>query len=78
MDKYNPDIKFDEQGIDLKLKHVSAMGVYGWNSICDTVAAEWLEDVSKNQVLVYPCAPVLADIYALASTNAKHVKTEFR
>ncbi|OEL13557.1 Autophagy-related protein 2 [Dichanthelium oligosanthes] len=38
------------KGIDLKLKHVSAMGVYGWNSICDTVAAEWLEDISKNQV----------------------------
>ena len=75
MDKYNPDIKFDEQGIDLKLKHVSAMGVYGWNSICDTVAAEWLEDISKNQVLAYPCAPVLLDMYALACTNAKHMKT---
>ncbi|CAD6339580.1 unnamed protein product [Miscanthus lutarioriparius] len=37
------------KGIDLKLKHVSAMGVYGWNSIGDTVAAEWLEDISKNQ-----------------------------
>jgi len=75
MDKYNPDIKFDEQGIDLKLKHVSAMGVYGWNSICDTVAAEWLEDISKNQVLAYPCAPVLLDMYALVCTNTKHMKT---
>jgi autophagy-related protein 2 len=42
------------QGIDLKLKNVSAMGVYGWNSICETVAAEWLEDISKNQVLISP------------------------
>jgi autophagy-related protein 2 len=44
------------QGIDLKLKNVSAMGVYGWNSICETVAAEWLEDISKNQVLIFPHA----------------------
>ncbi|GJN00075.1 hypothetical protein PR202_ga17230 [Eleusine coracana subsp. coracana] len=52
------------KGIDLKLKHVSAMGVYGWNSICETVAAEWLEDISKNQVLVLPCLPLPLDMYA--------------
>ena len=62
----NPDMRFLAQGIDLKLKHVSAMGVYGWNSIGDTVAAEWLEDISKNQVLISPCAPVLSDMYAFA------------
>jgi hypothetical protein len=66
-------MKFVEQGIDLKLKHVSAMGVYGWNSICDTVAAEWLEDISKNQVLVYPCVPVLSVMYACACKNAELV-----
>jgi autophagy-related protein 2 len=52
-------MRFLAQGIDLKLKHVSAMGVYGWSSIGDTVAAEWLEDISKNQVLISPCAPVV-------------------
>ena len=51
----NPDNAFCVQGIDLKLKNVSAMGVYGWNSICETVAAEWLEDISKNQVLISLC-----------------------
>lgn len=45
------DLKFLVQGIDLKLKHVSAMGVYGWNSICETVATEWLEDISKIRSL---------------------------
>ena len=51
-------MKFLVQGIDLKLKHVSAMGVYGWNSICETVGAEWLEDISKNQVHIFPWTTV--------------------
>lgn len=38
------------QGIDLQLKHVHAVGVYGWNSICETVVGQWLEDISHNQV----------------------------
>jgi hypothetical protein len=38
------------------------MGVYGWNSICETVAAEWLEDISKNQVLISPCTTVHLDM----------------
>lgn len=50
----NPHTKFAVQGIDLKLKQVSAMGVYGFNNICEIVAAEWLEDISKNQVLIFP------------------------
>jgi autophagy-related protein 2 len=45
---------FPWKGIDLKLKQVSAMGVYGFNNICEIVAAEWLEDISKNQVLIFP------------------------
>ncbi|TVU11701.1 hypothetical protein EJB05_45303, partial [Eragrostis curvula] len=60
------------KGIDLKLKHVSAMGVYGWNSICETVAAEWLEDISKNQVhkLLKGIAPIRS-LVALSSGTKK-------
>ncbi|CAL5043373.1 unnamed protein product [Urochloa decumbens] len=62
------------KGIDLKLKHVSAMGVYGWNSICDTVAAEWLEDISKNQVhkLLKGLAPIRS-LVAVSSGTKKLV-----
>jgi hypothetical protein len=66
------DLKFLVQRIDLKLKHVSAMGVYGWNSICETVVAEWLEDISKNLVFVFPCMPVTLNMYAFVSTNRIH------
>lgn len=62
-------MKFLLQGIDLKLKHVSAMGVYGWNSICETVGAEWLEDISKNQVMISPCSSVHLDMLAVAYAN---------
>lgn len=69
------DLKFLVQGIDLKLKHVSAMGVYGWNSICETVATEWLEDISKNQVLVFPYMPVPFDMYAFYKHRHRIPKT---
>lgn len=39
------------QGIELELKHVHAVGVYGWSNVCETVIGEWLEDISRNQVL---------------------------
>lgn len=39
------------QGIELKLKHVHAVGVYGWSIVCETIIGEWLEDISRNQVL---------------------------
>ena len=38
------------QGIDIYLKDVHAVGVYGWNTIFETVIGEWLEDISRNQV----------------------------
>ncbi|CAN6439012.1 unnamed protein product [Victoria cruziana] len=38
------------KGIELRLKYVQAAGVYGWNSVCETVIGEWLEDISHNQV----------------------------
>lgn len=40
------------QGVELNLKHVHAVGVYGWSSVCETIIGEWLEDISQNQVLV--------------------------
>ncbi|CAN6201834.1 unnamed protein product [Urochloa humidicola] len=62
------------KGIDLKLKHVSAIGVYGWNSICDTVAAEWLEDISKNQVhKLLKGLPPIRSLVAVSSGTKKLV-----
>ncbi|CAD6339594.1 unnamed protein product [Miscanthus lutarioriparius] len=62
------------KGIDLKLKHVSAMGVYGWNSIGDTVAAEWLEDISKNQVhKLLKGLPPIRSLVAVGSGTRKLV-----
>ncbi|KAF8723706.1 hypothetical protein HU200_021670 [Digitaria exilis] len=62
------------KGIDLKLKHVSAMGIYGWNSICDTVAAEWLEDISKNQVhKLLKGLPPIRSLVAVSSGTKKLV-----
>ncbi|AQK83593.1 autophagy-related protein 2 isoform X2 [Zea mays] len=62
------------KGIDLKLKHVSAMGIYGWNSIGDTVAAEWLEDISKNQVhKLLKGLPPIRSLVAVGSGTRKLV-----
>lgn len=38
------------QGVDLHLKHVQALGVYGWSGVCEIIIGEWLEDISQNQV----------------------------
>jgi len=38
------------QGVELNLKHVHASGVYGWASVCEITAGDWLEDISQNQV----------------------------
>ena len=38
------------QGVELRLKHVHATGIYGWGSVCETIIGEWLEDISHNQV----------------------------
>ncbi|KAJ1298677.1 hypothetical protein BS78_01G472100 [Paspalum vaginatum] len=67
------------KGIDLKLKHVSAMGVYGWNSIGDTVAAEWLEDISKNQVhKLLKGLPPIRSLVAVSSGTKKLVSLPIR
>lgn len=38
------------QGVELHLKHVQGVGLYGWSSVCETILGEWLEDISQNQV----------------------------
>ncbi|CAM0878979.1 unnamed protein product [Alopecurus aequalis] len=62
------------KGINLKLKNVCAMGVYGWNSICEIVAAEWLEDISKNQVhKLLKGLPPIKSLLAVGSGTKKLV-----
>ncbi|GLT37479.1 hypothetical protein SLA2020_117940 [Shorea laevis] len=38
------------KGIELELKHVHAIGIYGWGGVCETIIGEWLEDVFQNQI----------------------------
>ncbi|CAI9104344.1 OLC1v1002993C1 [Oldenlandia corymbosa var. corymbosa] len=38
------------KGVELQLKHVSSLGIYGWGSVCERVLGEWLEDISQNQI----------------------------
>ena len=40
------------QGVELQLKHVQAVGVYGWGSVCEIIIGEWLVEISQNQVSV--------------------------
>ncbi|KAG8094322.1 hypothetical protein GUJ93_ZPchr0012g18796 [Zizania palustris] len=62
------------KGIDLKLKQVSAMGVYGLNNICEIIAAEWLEDISKNQVhKLLKGLPPIKSLVAVSSGTKKLV-----
>ncbi|XWS62890.1 hypothetical protein CRYUN_Cryun06bG0049400 [Craigia yunnanensis] len=42
------------KGVELELKHVHAVGVYGWGSVCETIIGEWLEDISQNQLVSLP------------------------
>ncbi|WVZ55572.1 hypothetical protein U9M48_006213 [Paspalum notatum var. saurae] len=55
------------------------MGVYGWNSIGDTVAAEWLEDISKNQVhKLLKGLPPIRSLVAVGSGTKKLVSLPIR
>ncbi|XP_020091189.1 autophagy-related protein 2 isoform X3 [Ananas comosus] len=64
------------QGIDLQLKQVSAVGIYGWSSICETVLGEWLEDISHNQVhkLLKGLAPIRS-LFAVGSGTSKLISS---
>ncbi|PKA52577.1 hypothetical protein AXF42_Ash001558 [Apostasia shenzhenica] len=59
------------KGIDLQLKHVSTVGVYGWGSVCETVLGQWLEDISHNQVhkLLKGLAPVRSLVSVATGTS---------
>lgn len=62
------------QGVELHLKHVQAVGVYGWGSVCETVVGEWLEDISHNQVINTKLESLLVILYIIV-INRKHVTT---
>lgn len=62
------------KGVELKLKHVQTVGVYGWNSVCETVIGDWLEDISENQVhKLLRGLPPIRSLVAVGSGAAKLV-----
>eukprot|EP00268_Persea_americana_P033736 TRINITY_DN33367_c0_g1_i1.p1 TRINITY_DN33367_c0_g1~~TRINITY_DN33367_c0_g1_i1.p1 ORF type:complete len:2069 (+),score=417.13 TRINITY_DN33367_c0_g1_i1:91-6297(+) len=62
------------KGIELELKHVHAVGVYGWSNVCETVIGEWLEDISRNQVRkLLKGLPPIRSLVAVGSGAAKLV-----
>ncbi|KAG9450917.1 hypothetical protein H6P81_010882 [Aristolochia fimbriata] len=65
---------FPWKGIELQLKHVHAVGIYGWSSVCEMMLGEWLEDISHNQVhkLLKGIAPIRS-LFAVGSGTAKLV-----
>ncbi|KAI7756012.1 hypothetical protein M8C21_011166, partial [Ambrosia artemisiifolia] len=62
------------KGVELKLKHVEAVGVYGWSSVCETIVSEWLEDISQNQIhKLLKGLPPIRSVVAVGSSAAKLV-----
>nr|DAD41239.1 TPA_asm: hypothetical protein HUJ06_015562 [Nelumbo nucifera] len=62
------------KGIELQLKHVHAVGVYGWSSVCETIAGAWLEDISQTQVhKLLKGLPTVRSLFAVGSGAAKLV-----
>ncbi|KAK6946119.1 Vacuolar protein sorting-associated protein 13-like, N-terminal domain [Dillenia turbinata] len=62
------------KGVELQLKHVHAVGVYGWSSVCETIIGEWLEDISQNQIhKLLRGLPTIRSIVAVGSGAAKLV-----
>uniref|UniRef100_A0A7N0T1I9 Autophagy-related protein 2 n=1 Tax=Kalanchoe fedtschenkoi TaxID=63787 RepID=A0A7N0T1I9_KALFE len=62
------------KGIEIQLKHVHAMGIYGWNSVCDRIVGEWLEDVSQNQIhKLLQGLPTIRSLVSVGSGAAKLV-----
>lgn len=60
--------------VELQLKHVQGVGLYGWNSICETILGEWLEDISKNQIhKLLKGLPPIKSLVAVSSGAAKLV-----
>lgn len=62
------------KGVELRLKHVHAVGVYGWDSVCETIFGEWMEDISQNQVhKLLRGLPPIKTLVAVGSGAAKLV-----
>ncbi|GKV22503.1 hypothetical protein SLEP1_g32368 [Rubroshorea leprosula] len=60
------------KGIELKLKHVNAVGIYGWGGVCETIIEEWLEDISQNQIhKVLRGLPTIRSLLAVGAGAAK-------
>ncbi|KAK9077272.1 hypothetical protein SSX86_005609 [Deinandra increscens subsp. villosa] len=65
---------FQWKGVELKLKHVEAVGVYGWSSVCEMIIGEWLEDISQNQIhKLLKGLPPIRSLVAVGSGAAKLV-----
>ncbi|XP_022746308.1 autophagy-related protein 2-like [Durio zibethinus] len=62
------------KGVELELKHVHAVGVYGWAGVCETIIGEWLKDISQNQIHKVLCglSPV-GSLVAVCAGAAKLV-----
>lgn len=62
------------KGVELRLKHVHAVGVYGWDSVCEKIFGEWMEDISQNQVhKLLRGLPPIKTLVAVGSGAAKLV-----
>ncbi|XP_022725387.1 autophagy-related protein 2-like isoform X2 [Durio zibethinus] len=62
------------KGVELELKHVHAVGVYGWGSVCETIIGEWLEDISQNQIhKVLRGLPTVRSLFAVGAAATKLV-----
>ncbi|KAK3025601.1 hypothetical protein RJ639_042099 [Escallonia herrerae] len=61
-------------GVELQLKHVQAVGVYGWSCVCETIIGEWLEDISQNQIhKLLKGLPPIRSLVSVGSGAAKLV-----
>ncbi|XVF67592.1 hypothetical protein PTKIN_Ptkin10aG0133500 [Pterospermum kingtungense] len=64
------------KGVELELKHVHAVGVYGWGSVCETIIGEWLEDISQNQIhKVLHGLPPVRSLVAVGAAAGKLVSS---
>ncbi|XP_062091472.1 autophagy-related protein 2 [Humulus lupulus] len=62
------------KGVELQLKHVHGVGIYGWGSVCETIIGEWLEDISQNQIhKVFRGLQPIRSVVALGAGAAKLV-----
>ncbi|KAJ0076917.1 hypothetical protein Patl1_36151 [Pistacia atlantica] len=66
------------KGVELQLKDVHAVGIYGWGSVCETILGEWLEEISQNQIhKLLRGLPPVRSLVAVGSGAAKLVSLPF-